>query len=94
MKIKRFFAPDIRQAIRLVREEQGPDAVILSNSRVNGGIEIVAAVDYDETVFKAVKAEITGARPAEAAPAPAPAARYPSQSCAPFVSTVQYCFRN
>jgi flagellar biosynthesis protein FlhF len=73
MKIKRFFAPDIRQAIRLVREEQGPDAVILSNSRVNGGIEIVAAVDYDETVFRAVKAEITGARPAEAAPAPAAA---------------------
>jgi flagellar biosynthesis protein FlhF len=73
MKIKRFFAPDIRQAIRLVREEQGPDAVILSNSRVNGGIEIVAAVDYDETVFRAVKAEITGARPVEAAPAPAAA---------------------
>ena len=25
MKIKRFFAPNIRQAIRMVREEQGPD---------------------------------------------------------------------
>ncbi|MCC6207670.1 MAG: flagellar biosynthesis protein FlhF [Gammaproteobacteria bacterium] len=66
MKIKRFFAPDIRQAIRMVREEQGPDAVILSNSRVNGGVEIVAAVDYDETVFKAVKGEFPGeARAAE-----------------------------
>lgn len=51
MNIKRFFAPDIRQAIRKVREEQGPDAVILSNTRVNGGVEIVAAVDYDETMF-------------------------------------------
>lgn len=76
MKIKRFFAPDIRQAIRLVREEQGPDSVILSNSRVNGGVEIVAAVDYDETVFRAVKSELAGearpadkARPVEAPPA-------------------------
>ncbi len=47
MKIRRFFAPDIRQAIRMVREGQGPDAVILSSRRVEGGIEIVSAVDYD-----------------------------------------------
>lgn len=51
MKIKRYFAPDIRQAIRKVRDEQGPDAVILSNQRINGGIEIVAAVDYDESLL-------------------------------------------
>lgn len=48
MKIKRYFAADMRQAIRRVREEQGPDAVILSNRKVEGGIEIIAAVDYDE----------------------------------------------
>lgn len=48
MKIKRYFAADMRQAIRKVREEQGPDAVILSNRKVEGGIEIIAAVDYDE----------------------------------------------
>lgn len=48
MKIKRYFAPDIKQAIRMVREEQGPDAVILSNRKVNGGVEIVAARDFDE----------------------------------------------
>jgi len=51
MKIKRFVAPDMRQAMRLVREAQGPDAVILSNNRVKGGVEIVSAVDYDETRF-------------------------------------------
>ncbi|MDH3637965.1 MAG: flagellar biosynthesis protein FlhF [Gammaproteobacteria bacterium] len=50
MKIKRFFAPDIRDAIRQVRAEQGPDAVILSNTQVDGGVEIVAAVDYDENL--------------------------------------------
>ena len=50
MKIKRFVAPDMRSAIREVREEQGPDAVILSNRRVEGGVEIIAAVDYDEAL--------------------------------------------
>ena len=48
MKIKRYFAPDIRQAIRMVRDEQGSDAVILSNRKVDGGVEIVAARDFDE----------------------------------------------
>lgn len=47
MKIKRFFAPDMRQAIHEVREEQGPDAVILSTRTTADGVEIVAAVDYD-----------------------------------------------
>jgi len=52
MKIKRFQAVDVRQAIREVREVMGPDAVILSNNRVDGGVEIVAATDYDEAEFK------------------------------------------
>jgi flagellar biosynthesis protein FlhF len=47
MKIKRFIAKSMREAIRQVREEQGPDAVILSNRRVPGGVEVVAATDYD-----------------------------------------------
>ena len=46
MKIKRFVAKSMREAIRLVRDEQGPDAVILSNRRVPGGVEVVAATDY------------------------------------------------
>ena len=52
MKVKRFFAPDMRQAIQKVREDQGPDAVILSNRQVDGGIEIIAALDYDEALFE------------------------------------------
>jgi flagellar biosynthesis protein FlhF len=44
MKIKRFVAPDMRQAMREVREEQGPDAVILSTRRIDDGIEIIAAL--------------------------------------------------
>ncbi|MDB2705159.1 flagellar biosynthesis protein FlhF [Pseudomonadota bacterium] len=52
MKIKRFQAADVRQAIKEVRDVLGPDAVILSNNRVDGGVEIVAATDYDESQFK------------------------------------------
>ena len=70
MKIKRFFADDIRQALRQVRETLGPDAVILSNKNVDGGIELVAAMDYDEEAFEARRrsaepaAEETAERPA------------------------------
>jgi len=37
----------MRQALRQVREAQGPDAVILSSQRIEGGVEVVAAVDFD-----------------------------------------------
>lgn len=47
MKIKHYRAPDMRQALRQVRDAQGPDAVILSSKRIAGGVEVVAAVDYD-----------------------------------------------
>ena len=67
MKIKRYFANDMRQAIRMVRDEQGPDAVILSNRRVDGGVEIVAAVDYDESLVHRM-AEEQSPRPAQSAP--------------------------
>jgi flagellar biosynthesis protein FlhF len=50
MRIKRFFAADMRQAIRLVRNEQGPEAVILSSRAVNNGIEIISAMDYDQNL--------------------------------------------
>ncbi|HEY8219437.1 MAG TPA: flagellar biosynthesis protein FlhF [Methylobacter sp.] len=52
MKIKRFFAPDIRQAMRMVKEELGSDAVIMSNRSVDGGVEIVAARDFDEQLIQ------------------------------------------
>jgi flagellar biosynthesis protein FlhF len=52
MKIKRFVAPDMRQAMREVREDQGPDAVILSTRRMDDGIEIIAAVDFDEALVR------------------------------------------
>ena len=64
MKIKRFFAEDVRRAIHKVREELGADAVILSNRQIKGGIEIVAAIDYDESLLFA-EAGITDAANSE-----------------------------
>jgi flagellar biosynthesis protein FlhF len=53
MKMKRYFAANARQALRELREDQGPDAVILSNKRVNGGVEIIAAMDYEDAMINA-----------------------------------------
>ena len=55
MKIRRFFASDMRQALRQVREALGADAVILSNKSVQGGVELVAAIDYDESAFNSTQ---------------------------------------
>lgn len=53
MKIRRYIAKDMRQALNQVREAQGPDAVILSSRRTEEGVEVVAAVDFEaETVIQ------------------------------------------
>lgn len=51
MKIERFSAPDMSKAIRVVKEKLGPEAVILSNDRVGGLVEVLAASGYDESLF-------------------------------------------
>lgn len=71
MKIKRFVAADMRSAMNLVRKEHGPDAVILSNRRIEEGIEIVAAANYDES---AVQRALEASR-RDVAPPPAPRPR-------------------
>jgi len=48
MKIKRFLDKDSRSAMARVRAEMGGDAVILSSKNVNGQVELVAAMDFDE----------------------------------------------
>jgi flagellar biosynthesis protein FlhF len=53
MKIKRYTAVSMRAALAQVRAEQGPDAVILSSRRSEEGIEVIAAIDYDEALFMA-----------------------------------------
>jgi flagellar biosynthesis protein FlhF len=51
MKIKRFLDVDSRRAMAQVRAQLGADAVILSNKRVDGQVEIVAAMDFDAGAF-------------------------------------------
>lgn len=46
MQVKRFFAADMRTAMKLVRDELGADAAIIGNRRVAGGVELTAALDY------------------------------------------------
>lgn len=56
MNISRFFGATSREAMRQVRLALGPDALIVSNKRVNGGVEILAT--------DATSAEIQAAAPA------------------------------
>lgn len=51
MNIKRVVAPDIRSAMRAIKEELGADSVILSTRTVSEGVEVVVAIDYDESEF-------------------------------------------
>lgn len=47
MQVKRFFAADMRQAMKLVRDELGAEASIIGTRRVAGGVELTAALDYE-----------------------------------------------
>lgn len=64
MKVKKFTAASSRDALRKVREVMGPDAVILSNRIVDGGVEILA-LDNEDVASLAAPA-------VDAVPPPAP----------------------
>src|SRR5712671_1489532 len=51
MKIRRYIAKDMRFALKQVREQQGPDAVILHTRRIGDQVEVVAAIDFDPENF-------------------------------------------
>ncbi|MCY0386026.1 flagellar biosynthesis protein FlhF [Robbsia sp. Bb-Pol-6] len=74
MKVRKFFAPSSREALRLVREALGADAVVLSNRVVDGGVELVALTE--ETLTDIVdERQAPAAMPAAHASAPAAEAR-------------------
>jgi flagellar biosynthesis protein FlhF len=56
MKLKRFTAADTRTAMQQINATLGPDAVILSSHQIEGGVEVVAAIDFDETILNAKSA--------------------------------------
>src|SRR5580692_654538 len=63
MKIVRHIAPDMRQAMRSIREQLGEDAVILSSRRIPEGVEITAAVDFDASSLTGHQAQALTAAP-------------------------------
>ena len=81
VKIKRYMAPSMRAALDQVRAEQGEDAVILSSRRVKEGIEVIAAVDYDEALMAGAARQysisLAAAAPPEPPAPPRPEAQAP-----------------
>jgi len=50
VKIRRFVGKDMRSALAQIKEELGVDAVIMSNKKIPEGVELMAAVDYSQSV--------------------------------------------
>ncbi len=48
----------MRQALRVVREQLGEDAVILSSRRTAEGVEVTAAVDFDASTLDSAPADL------------------------------------
>jgi flagellar biosynthesis protein FlhF len=47
MQVKRFIAADMRRALEMVRQDLGPDAIILSSNRVPDGVELLTTLGSD-----------------------------------------------
>ncbi|MEP5765382.1 MAG: flagellar biosynthesis protein FlhF [Halieaceae bacterium] len=67
MKIKQFEAPDMRRAMRKVRDELGDDAVIISTRKAADNVEVLAALDYDPELASQLQANLAGSNRKEAA---------------------------
>ncbi|MBL0125080.1 MAG: flagellar biosynthesis protein FlhF [Betaproteobacteria bacterium] len=72
MSVKRFFSATSREAIKQVRAEMGDEAVILSNQKVDGGVEVIASAHNDIAALidrsPRLEAPATPASPAPDAP--------------------------
>jgi len=51
MKIRRFYGHNMRNALRQVSEAFGDEAAILSSHKTESGVEVIAALDYDENLL-------------------------------------------
>lgn len=80
MKLRHYYAPDLRSALKQARAAQGPDVVIVSRQRTPGGVELVTAD------------ELTGVQPAEPHTDGPPAAdTAPISECGPTPGTAGTC---
>jgi flagellar biosynthesis protein FlhF len=53
VNIRRYVANDMREALTSIRTDLGPDAVMLSSRKLANGVEVIAAVDYDDSLLGA-----------------------------------------
>ncbi|KVU75474.1 flagellar biosynthesis protein FlhF [Burkholderia ubonensis] len=87
MNIRKFTGPTSRDALRLVREALGADAVVLSNRTLDdGSVEIVALADAELSAIAPPGAADAAALPGAAfrASAPAPAGTAPRAAVNPY----------
>ena len=87
MKITRHTGPDIRHALRAVRDSLGADAVILGTRRTANGVEITAAMDFDADNVQDFTAPVSTAATAAFEPLPLP--QIIATAPAPFIPEVQ-----
>ena len=76
MNVKRYFAKTAREALRMLKDDLGPDAVVLSNRAANGGVEILALPAGDVATLQRARAQAAQAQ-AQAATASVPATPLP-----------------
>ena len=69
MNVRKFIAATARDALHKVKELLGPDAIILSNRAIPGGVEIMAVAAGDMEMMVSSPASPPSPKPA---PAPAP----------------------
>jgi flagellar biosynthesis protein FlhF len=74
MTVKRFVGASARECLRRVKDELGPDAVVISNKPLDNGVEIVAMTSdsLDAISQQVATPRAAVARPAAAAPAASP----------------------
>ena len=70
MKIKRYTGTHTREVLTRIRNDLGADAVILSNREIVGGVELMAAVDFDASRFPSEESGEAAAPVALAVPSP------------------------
>ena len=72
MKIKTISASDMRLGMRAIREQLGPEAVLLASERTDDGVLLTAAVDFDASQQSIEKMATIGTASARRAAATAP----------------------
>jgi flagellar biosynthesis protein FlhF len=100
MNVRKFSAQTTREALRMVRDGLGADAVILSNRSVNGNVEILALASADmaslaepsvekEVLPEPLVAALAGKRVAQGQPKPQPQQQAPAPMQAQHVTVAK-----